>query len=169
MSTVATSPVLASAEVARERPVRFRGLGDFFLHLRAARGWNQSDPARFAAQKGIGGFTRQMWLRLERGQTKDPDPGVLRSVAQLYELPYEELIRRVVSAKYGVDLTPERIAAVLDEQLALEEYRARDDERPLLDRWRASSPKGRELALIVLEYLGEDQQASGTGRRGKSR
>jgi transcriptional regulator with XRE-family HTH domain len=88
----------------RERPVRFKELGEFFLALRTARGWTQSEAVRFARQRGHAALTRQVLLRLERGQTKNPEPEVLQAIAALYGEPYQRVLGRFLAQRYGIDI-----------------------------------------------------------------
>jgi transcriptional regulator with XRE-family HTH domain len=102
-----TWPVLASVAMPR-RPVFYPELGAFFLALREERGWNQSEAASLASRRQLSALTRQVLLRLEKGKTKNPEPDVLRDLAALYEVPYDDLVARWVNARYGVkprDLT----------------------------------------------------------------
>src|SRR6185503_14598728 len=46
-------------------------------------------------------LTRQVLLRLETGQTKNPEPQVLKAIAALYDLDYSDVVQRFVSARYG--------------------------------------------------------------------
>jgi hypothetical protein len=48
-------------------------------------------------------------LHLEAGKTKDPDPAVLKAVALLYEVPYEHLVEKFVSYRYGVSVSNETV------------------------------------------------------------
>jgi hypothetical protein len=41
-------------------------------------------------------------LRLEQGKTKNPEPAVLRALARLYDMRYEELAGRFVEQRYGI-------------------------------------------------------------------
>lgn len=105
-ATVNNAPqaVIASEEM-RRRPVYSKDLGEFFTSLREAHGWNQSEAAEFAHRRGHKPLTRQVLLRLERGQTKNPEPEVLRSVAKLYGISYPRIIAAVVKCRYNIDVT----------------------------------------------------------------
>jgi transcriptional regulator with XRE-family HTH domain len=102
------------------RPIVYKKFGRHLANLRVARGWNQSDAARFAAQKHISDvLTRQVLLHLEAGKTKNPDPAVLRAVAQLYEASYVDVVRHyliehieVQADRYGVSV---RVPDEIDE------------------------------------------------------
>lgn len=80
------------------RPVFYPDLGEYFEGLRAAEGWSQSDAARFAAQRGLTALTRQVLLRLENGATKNPEPDVLRAVADLYGQDYQHRVAASASS-----------------------------------------------------------------------
>lgn len=60
--------------------------------------------AMLAQERGLSALTRQILFRLEHGQIKTPDSGVLRAVADLYKLPYDDLVTRWTRAHfYGDD------------------------------------------------------------------
>ena len=99
---------VASAALARKRPVFHPDLGRFFSDLRAARKWSLRGAASLAKRRGLYALTYQVLYRLESGQTKSPTPEVLRAFAVLHELSYEELVRRLTIARYGVDLQTTR-------------------------------------------------------------
>lgn len=90
-----------------DRPVFYPDIGRFFVELREARGWSQSDAVRYAHQRGLTALSRQILLRLEGGKTKHPEPDVLRALATLYEQDYRQLVSEFVARRYGFgpDLT----------------------------------------------------------------
>lgn len=92
------------ADVPRVRPVFYPELGAFFTELRTNRAWTMRQTAALADRKGLNALTRQVLFRLEKGQIKNPEPDVLQAVAQLYDVPYPELVTRFVSRRYGIDL-----------------------------------------------------------------
>lgn len=99
--------VLASEDVTaatRARPVYFKDLGRYLVALRETQKWTQSRAAKRAAQLGLTAVTRQILLRMERGQIKDPEPAVLRELASLYKVEYSEITDRLIREKYGPDL-----------------------------------------------------------------
>lgn len=91
------------------RPVFLPELGQFFQQLREQKGWKQAYAGSLAERRGLSGLSRQVLLRLEAGRTKNPEPNVLRSIATLYQVPYEELLARFWQARYGV--SPEHVTA----------------------------------------------------------
>jgi transcriptional regulator with XRE-family HTH domain len=91
------------ADVPRVRPAFYPELGQFFAKLRTAHGWTMRQAALIAATKGLD-VTRQVLLRLEKGQIKNPEPDTLKALAVLYGLTYEELAGRFVRQRYGIDL-----------------------------------------------------------------
>jgi transcriptional regulator with XRE-family HTH domain len=101
LATLATIRALTSQPV-RRRPVFFKDLGEFFVRLREARQWNQSQAADMARRRGLSALTRQVLLRLERGQTKNPEPDVMRAIAALYEVDYRVLVEQFVRVRFGV-------------------------------------------------------------------
>jgi transcriptional regulator with XRE-family HTH domain len=77
-------------------------LGAFFTALRTARGWTMRQAAELAKRKGLKELTRQVLLRIEKGQTKNPEPAVLRSLAELYEQNYRSVVAMYVEEQYGL-------------------------------------------------------------------
>jgi transcriptional regulator with XRE-family HTH domain len=86
------------------RPVFHKELGEFFVELRTQRGWKQRQAASIAFRRRLKVLTRQVLLRLEAGRTKNPEPEVLRALAELYEMPYEDLVQRFVERRFGLAL-----------------------------------------------------------------
>lgn len=91
--------VLASRGVAA-RPIFHAEFGRYLVELREQRGWSQSDAARFGEKHGL---TRQILLHLEAGKTKDPEPSVLRAIATTYGAEYDDIARRFITYRYGID------------------------------------------------------------------
>jgi transcriptional regulator with XRE-family HTH domain len=85
-----------------DRPVFHKELGQFFESLREAQGWNQRQAADIAKRRRIKSLSRQVLLRLEDGKTKNPEPEVLRALAELYERPYEEIAARFIAVRFGL-------------------------------------------------------------------
>lgn len=83
-----------------KRPIFHAQFGEYLAGLREAKGWNQSDAARFGVKKSKL-LTRQVLLHLEAGKTKDPKPDVLRAVALLYGVPYEQIAAKHVACRFG--------------------------------------------------------------------
>lgn len=102
LSTSSTRAGYDSAYVD-ERPIFLKELGDFFASLREGRGWTQSDAARYAKQKQLGGLSRNVILRLEAGKIKNPEPGTLRAVALLYDLSYDATVKEYTRVRFGID------------------------------------------------------------------
>jgi transcriptional regulator with XRE-family HTH domain len=101
VANISTGAVLASGRVAG-RPIFHKEFGVFLAKLREEKtGWSQSDAARFGA-KHSPLLTRQVILHLEAGKTKDPEPEVLRALATLYGVPYEDIARRFIAQRYSI-------------------------------------------------------------------
>lgn len=96
----------------RPRPVFFADLGKFFVSLREAKNWNQSQAADIATRRGLSRLSYNALRYLEEGKTKNPEPDVLRALATLYDVPYEELLAKFWETRYGV--AADRVAAVLE-------------------------------------------------------
>ncbi len=87
-----------------DRPVFHKQIGAFFVGLRSDKKWTQRQAEIFAGQRGLGNLTRQVLWRLEKGKIKNVEPDVLKDVAALYGLSYEEIAARYLKTRYGVDL-----------------------------------------------------------------
>lgn len=136
----------------RDRPVFWPQLATFFTNLRVEKRWGQRQAAKIAENRGLTILSRQQLLRLEKGQTKDPDADVLRAVASLYELPYEEVVRRLAVAKYGVNLASDDFTLLMQERFGGSNRFVLEDREPeLIDAWRASTREGQRSALTVLK------------------
>ncbi len=86
----------------RERRIFHPEIGRLFERLRSDRGWRQAQAADIARRRGLTLITRQVILRLEKGQTKSIDPDVLRQIASLYGTPYRQVLASWVEHRYGV-------------------------------------------------------------------
>lgn len=90
--------------VVGKRRVFSKDLGEYFVSLRAEKGWKQSQAADIASRREIRRLSYQTLRGLEEGKTKNPDPSTLRAIAKLYEKSYEEVVARVVANRYGINL-----------------------------------------------------------------
>jgi transcriptional regulator with XRE-family HTH domain len=86
----------------RKRPVFHEKLGRFLTALRETRGWTMRQAAELARRKGLTDLTRQVLLRIEKGQTKNPEPTTLRALAELYDQDYAALVGLYVEQQYGL-------------------------------------------------------------------
>jgi transcriptional regulator with XRE-family HTH domain len=152
------TPVVAFLPMA-SRPIFHADLGRYFATLRERHGWTQRQATSVARRRGIVAIARQTIWRLEIGKVKHPDAEVLRAVAVLYDVSYEDLVIRCVDAAYGVKL-----------RVAKEGERARPaahvlvafgpEEQRLLECFRGlKGDKKRKAALQVLEVLCAPSQA----------
>jgi transcriptional regulator with XRE-family HTH domain len=97
--------VLASAAVAGARPIFHAEFGRYLAKLREDKtGWTQSDAARFGRRHSPA-LSRNVIVHLEQGKTKDPEPEVLRALANLYGVEYLEIVTRFIESRYRIDLT----------------------------------------------------------------
>ena len=93
-----------------KRPIYHAEFGRYLVALRESnklmtgQPWTQSDAARFAAERGLP-LTRLILRGLEEGKTKNPEADVLRAVADLYEVPYTDLVTRLVSSQFNLPLS----------------------------------------------------------------
>lgn len=133
--------------------------GAFLVSLRDARGWNQSEAAHRATRQRLA-VSYQALRGLEEGKTKNPEPALLRGIAALYKVPYEELVRRFIAERYGVEIAGKDFTAALEAALVgrvvLEE-----EERALLSVWHASRRDIRAAALRVLRPESEGRPHGG--------
>lgn len=101
----------------RRRPVYYPKLGAFLTGLRQAKAqtdprWkHQTHAATQAEKRHIRPLTRQVILRMERGQTQNPREEVLRGFAQLYGVSEDLVIGKFLEERYATDLV--RHTAVL--------------------------------------------------------
>lgn len=123
MHTVATiaKAHCYDADAVRERPVYFKQLGAYLTGLRTERAktddrWRkQTYAVKVARDRGLRSLTRQVLLRMERGQVRDPEADVLRAFAGLYGLPEAEIFGQFFREKYGIELPdPARGASQAD-------------------------------------------------------
>lgn len=98
----ASAPVPSLAMPERPRPIFHPEIGAFFVSLRERKGWKQSQAEDIAARKKLTVLTHQVLWRLEQGKVKNIEPEVLRAIAKLYQTPYEDLVARWTSYRYGV-------------------------------------------------------------------
>jgi transcriptional regulator with XRE-family HTH domain len=84
------------------RPVFNEALGRFFRELREARKLGLRQVVALADQRGLSAVTLNTLGTLERGSTKHADPELLHALAELYKIPYEQLVSGYVLQKYGV-------------------------------------------------------------------
>jgi transcriptional regulator with XRE-family HTH domain len=92
-------------DVPRERPVFHPEFGETLKGLREGKGWGQREAVDIAQRKGYRRLSRQIMLRLERGQVKNPNPDVLRDVAAFYGVEYATLAAQFTALTYGVRIT----------------------------------------------------------------
>lgn len=89
-------------DVTRSRPRFHEEIGNFLIALRDERGWSLRQAAAIAKQKGLNALTRQILLRLEHGQVKNPEVDVLRALATLYGVPYQDVAQRFIERIFGL-------------------------------------------------------------------
>jgi transcriptional regulator with XRE-family HTH domain len=78
-------------------------LGAFLIEQRKGFRWKQAQAANIAARRGIPvSYGALRWL--EEGKNQSPEPELLHAVAELYKVPFEELVRRLVKERYGLDV-----------------------------------------------------------------
>jgi transcriptional regulator with XRE-family HTH domain len=89
----------------RERPVFLPELGSYFKELRKSKGWSLRGAASQAERWNLSPpISYQVLFRLEKGQVKNPEPGVLRAVAKLYGVSYDGIVGKRLTAAYGDDV-----------------------------------------------------------------
>jgi transcriptional regulator with XRE-family HTH domain len=154
--------VLASRDV-RRRPVYLKELGQFLVAERERHEWEQAQAADMAKRRGLKGLTRQILLRLENGQTKNPDPKALRAAASLYGVKYETLIGLVIAERYGIASDLSRHAG--DQQQAPQggaDVPAEARIRELQDRVAAYEVIVRNVRALAGEIVAATGEESGT-------
>lgn len=96
---MATGAAVALSTV-RIYPVFHAKFGEYLKDLRKEREWSLRQAAHIASQKKLRRVTRQVMLRLEKGQVKDPHPDTLRQIATLYRVAPDAMIDKFVAAKF---------------------------------------------------------------------
>jgi transcriptional regulator with XRE-family HTH domain len=84
-----------------KRPTFHPDLGRFFAGLREERGWSQRQAAAIAKRRDVSLNYNAIW-RLETGKIKNPEPEVMRAIAQLYELEYADVVQRFIGVRFGL-------------------------------------------------------------------
>jgi len=144
----------------RKTVVLLPEFGAFLATLREGFRWKQSQAANIAGRRGIR-VSYQALRGLESGVTQSPEPELLRSLAQLYRVPYEELVRRFVEERYGVSMAPADWKQISEERLGDDRFVLENDEPELIDAWRLSNPEGQHAALAVLKV---SKKTKGSGK-----
>jgi transcriptional regulator with XRE-family HTH domain len=80
-------------------------LGAFFRALRERRGIGLRQAADLARRRRLSILNLNSLGALERGKTKNPQPALLRELATLYEMTYEELVAPLIDQQYGIDIS----------------------------------------------------------------
>ena len=82
-------------------------LPDFGLFLKLkrleSRSGSQKDVQEILKVKGIS-ISQSILAKYENGSVQDPDPKILRLLAETYKISYEEMIEHLVVEKYQVSL-----------------------------------------------------------------
>ena len=85
------------------RPVFLPELGVYFVELRDAHGWRQSQAADIARRRRVAlSYNTLRWI--EEGKIKNPEPEALRALATLYGVSYEKVVRNYVQERFGAQL-----------------------------------------------------------------
>lgn len=88
------------------RPIFHAEFGEYLVSLRTKKEWTQSDAGRYARKENPR-ITRQVILHLEKGKTRNPKPDVLRVLAKIYDVSYDEIAEKLAE-KYSRDLLGQR-------------------------------------------------------------
>lgn len=159
-----------------KRPVFHPNLGAFFSALRVQRRLGFRQAVTIAQAKGLTALTKQALFGLEHGLTKNPDPDVLRAVAELYDVDYPWVVANFVGHRYGLSSTTSLDLMKLAEDA---EHRGRRTgagtgglltakDQKLLDRIRALDDDDAHLVLTMLRQL-EQKKRKTTGRKTSKR
>lgn len=104
--------------MARERPVFLPEFATYVEGLRKARkpkAWNQHEAAAQAARRQeTAALTRQVLLRLERGQIKNPETEVLAAISKLFGVPYREIVERLVQDRFRIPMRADLVRQTSD-------------------------------------------------------
>ncbi|HEV8474607.1 MAG TPA: helix-turn-helix domain-containing protein [Methylomirabilota bacterium] len=144
--------------------------GAFLRALRRARRWNSRAQAiSMGERRGIA-VSYQALRQLEEGITKSPDPKVLKALATLYDVPYEDLVRRCIEEGYGVTLSdvasiPHSPGHVADAARVRELERRAEQYEQTLGELSAVAAKLVQLAARGAEDRAPARRPSARGRR----
>lgn len=139
-----------------KRPIHSKALGEYFVSLRKRKDWTQRQAHEVAGRRDLP-ITYQALRGLEDGTTKNPDPGLLRAIATLYETSYEEVACTVVAARYGFLVHPgdgalDRAGGISEEALKF---------ASVFDKLREAHHRGAIEALLLVFSRAEQFQAAG--------
>ena len=92
--------------MTRKRPVKLYSFGSFLTKCRLAAGISSLNTVVIKFNdlklKGVENTSISQISYDEHGQTFDIPPDRLRAYAELYKVPYEEIVEKLVEEKYGV-------------------------------------------------------------------
>jgi len=84
-----------------DRPVVLPNLAKYLIGLRNLKRWKQSQAASMAARRKLPvSYTAIRWL--EEGKNQNPEPELLKGLADLYDTSYEDLAARFIDERYGL-------------------------------------------------------------------
>jgi len=126
-----------------ERKSRGEIIGKKIRALREERG--MSRKRLWELLDGI--YTYDALTRLELGKLKDPPTRVLRKIAEIFEVPLEELLREEERIAIASDI-------VKDPDIMLLMYQAKD-----------LSPKDKKILLKILSILKEENERKREGEQ----
>ena len=126
-----------------ERKYRGEIIGKKIRALREERG--MSRKRLWELLDGI--YTYDALTRLELGKLKDPPTRVLRKIAEIFEVPLEELLREEERVAIASDI-------VKDPDMMLLMYQAKD-----------LSPKDKKILLKILSILKEENERKREGEQ----
>ena len=87
----------------RQLPVFYKGkLGGYFRDLRETHGWSLRRAVLIAEQRRLP-VTLGALRWLEAGQTKNPEPELLRGLSRLYGEPYKNIVQEVAKRVFLID------------------------------------------------------------------
>jgi transcriptional regulator with XRE-family HTH domain len=156
----------------RNRPVHHGALGAYFVSLRNAKGWAQRHAAELAQRKGLAALSRQVLLRLERGQIKNPEPAVLRAASVLYGVPYEEIVQRFVALRFSVEVPSDLVrqggATVSTSERGSDVPASDVETRRLESNYRDLLAATEEIADRLLGIIGEHRAGETVGAAQKT-
>lgn len=146
-----------------QRPVFHAQIGEELRRVRMAKKWSLRQAQRIAAKRGLAQITFGALQLLEAGKIKSPDRQLLHEVADLYEVPFEDLAEQFARSLYSYTVEGSGAEAVITKvggggsiaALAegLERLARDDDELALLKGWRQLSEDGRHAVQNVMDAL----------------
>ena len=144
---------------------RLTKFGSYLVKLRHRAGYRSQDSALEAARQKFQGkkvFSKSMLSLFERGEIMTAKPEVLKLLAELYEVEYDELAERWFEERYNVKgfykARDEQFIKQANPQRALLHVDNEDEDISIIsiqhfEKLQSELPKGTEVGVVSSEFL----------------